>query len=321
MKKTLMTCATAAILAASSWGVQAEGLSGKKVLFIDSYHAGYKWSDGITKGIQDVVGASGAELKIHRMDTKRNTSEEFKTNAAAQAKALIEEFKPDVVIAADDNASKYLIMPFYKDGDVPFVFAGVNWDASVYGYPYANVTGMVEVSPAPELVEQLRVYAKGDKVGFLGLDVLTSKKEVENYKKVFGLESENYFAKDYEDWKKAFISMQDKVDMMIIDADHGLFNDYKEDMAKFVQANTKIPTGTVYDFMAEYAVIGFTKLSVEQGEWAANAAVEILGGAKPADIEIARNEKGRLIVNAKLASSAGIEVSFDMVEAADQVIE
>lgn len=255
------------------------------------------------------------------MDTKRNTSEEYKTNAASQAKALIEEFKPDVVIAADDNASKYLVMPFYKGADLPFVFAGVNWDASVYGYPYANVTGMVEVSPAPELVEQLRVYAKGDKVGFLGLDVLTSRKEVENYKKVFGLESENYFAKDYEDWKKAFVAMQDKVDMMIIDADHGLFNDHKADMAKFVQANTKIPTGTVYDFMAEYAVIGFTKLSVEQGEWAANAAVEILGGTKPADIEIARNEKGRLIVNAKLAGSAGIEVSFDMVEAADKVIE
>ena len=212
-------------------------------------------------------------------------------------------------------------MPFYKNVNIPFVFAGVNWDASVYGFPYTNVTGMVEVSPALELVDQLRTYAKGDKVGFLGLDVLTSRKEVENYKKVFGLESENYFAKDYEDWKKAFISMQENVDMMIIDADHGLFNDHKDDMAQFVQANTKIPTGTVYDFMADYAMIGFTKMSAEQGEWAAKAAIDIIKGTKPSDISITRNERGRLIVNAKLASSAGIEVPFDMIEAADHVIE
>ncbi len=321
MNKTVMTYVMYAILSTSSIMVHADDIAGKKVLFIDSYHTGYKWSDGITKGIQDVVGDSGVELKIHRMDTKRNTSEEFKKNAAEQAKKIIEAFKPDVVIAADDNASKYLIMPFYKNVNIPFVFAGVNWDASVYGFPYTNVTGMVEVSPALELVDQLRTYAKGDKVGFLGLDVLTSRKEVENYKKVFGLESENYFAKDYEDWKKAFISMQENVDMMIIDADHGLFNDHKDDMAQFVQANTKIPTGTVYDFMADYAMIGFTKLSAEQGEWAAKAAIDIIKGTKPSDISITRNERGRLIVNAKLASSAGIEVPFDMIEAADHVIE
>jgi hypothetical protein len=33
--------------------------------------------------------------------------------------------------------------------DLPVVFVGVNWDASPYGYPTANVTGSVEV----ELIE------------------------------------------------------------------------------------------------------------------------------------------------------------------------
>ena len=84
MNKTVMTYAMCAILSTSSIMVHADDIAGKKVLFIDSYHTGYKWSDGITKGIQDVVGDSGVELKIHRMDTKRNTSEEFKKNAAEQ---------------------------------------------------------------------------------------------------------------------------------------------------------------------------------------------------------------------------------------------
>ncbi len=62
----------------------------KKVLFVNSYHPGYDWSDGITQGILDTFGArlksdgevdnsaSKVILKIFFMDTKRNKSEEFK---------------------------------------------------------------------------------------------------------------------------------------------------------------------------------------------------------------------------------------------------
>jgi hypothetical protein len=101
------------------------------------------------------------------MDTKRHSDESFKIEAAKQAKAEIESVKPDVVIAADDNASKYLVAEYYKDAVIPFVFCGVNWDAAVYGYPYNNATGMVEVTPVPQLVDQLQKVAKGNRVGFL----------------------------------------------------------------------------------------------------------------------------------------------------------
>ena len=122
---------------------------GKKVLFIDSYHQGYAWSDGVTKGVQIKMKDTGVQLKVLRMDTKRNSSDDFKKEAAKKAVSVIKEFEPDVVIAADDNASKFLIKPYYKDAELPFVFCGVNWDAKVYGYPYKNVTGMVEVAPIP----------------------------------------------------------------------------------------------------------------------------------------------------------------------------
>lgn len=28
---------------------------GKRLLYIDSYHAGYEWSDGITRGIENII--------------------------------------------------------------------------------------------------------------------------------------------------------------------------------------------------------------------------------------------------------------------------
>lgn len=310
-----------ALIVSFSTAATAANYNGKKVLFIDSYHEGYAWSDGITRGIKSVLTPKGATLKVARMDTKRNTSDDFKKEAALKMKAIIEDFKPDVVIAADDNASKYLIVPHYLGKKLPFVFCGVNWDERGYGFPSNNVTGMVEVTPVPQLIEQLQTFAKGTKIGFLGPDILTAKKEAENYKKAFGINATAYYAKDYKDWKKGFKQLQGKVDILLIDSDGGLYNDKADDMKTFVEANTTIPTGAAYDFMAPYALLTFAKVAEEQGTWAAQSALKILDGTSPKDIAVARNKEGKLIVNVRVAKALGIDFSYDIIETADKVIE
>jgi ABC-type uncharacterized transport system substrate-binding protein len=301
--------------------VAAQDFAGKKVLFVDSYHEGYAWSDGILAGIEKVIGPSGAELKVVHMDTKRNASDEFKKEAAEKAKGVIDEYQPDVVIAADDNASKYLVEPHYKNADLPFVFCGVNWDASVYGYPYDNATGMVEVTPVDGLLDVLYQSSQGQKVGFLGPDITTAHKEADNIKKVFDLELTEYYAKDADDWMKGFETLQGQADVILIDSDGGLYEERQEEMVDFVLANTQVPTGTSYDFMAPLALICYGKVAEEQGEWSAETALKILGGASPADIPITNNEKGKLIINAKIAEAAGIEVPYEVIESAEEIIE
>jgi ABC-type uncharacterized transport system substrate-binding protein len=282
---------------------------GKKVLFVDSYHEGYAWSDGITKGIKIKMKDTGVQLKVFRMDTKRNSGDEFKKEAAKKAISVIKEFKPDVVIAADDNASKFLIKPYYKDAELPFVFCGVNWDAKVYGYPYKNVTGMVEVAPIPILIEQMELYAKGKRIGFIGPDIITAKKEAVNYRKVFGLKIVEYYAKDFQDWKKGFKQLQSEVDMLMIASDGGLYDDYAKEYEEFVIRNSKIPTGTCYDFMAHVALIGVVKIAEEQGMWAAGAALRILDGTPPSEIEIVENRRAKLFINKKIGDSMGVDLS------------
>ena len=295
--------------------------NGKKVLFIDSYHEGYAWSDGITRGVKAALEGTGVNLKVIRLDTKRNASVDFKKEAALKAKAEIEAFKPDVVIAADDNASKFLVMPYYKNADLPFVFCGVNWDATVYGYPYSNVTGMVEVTPIPQIIDQLKPYAKGTRLGFIAPDILTAKKEVENYKKVFGYDVASYFATDMEDWKRGFVELQGKVDMMIIASDGGLYDDKAKELRAFVQANTKVPTGAAYDFMAPLALISYGKVAEEQGTWSAQTALRILDGASAGSIPIVKNKEGTLIINAKIASALGVSIPYELIASADKVLE
>jgi ABC-type uncharacterized transport system substrate-binding protein len=299
----------------------AKDYKGKKVLFVDSYHEGYAWSDGITEGIQKTLNGTGVELKIIRMDTKRNTDVAFKKEASQKVKAAIESFKPDVVIAADDNASKYLVMPYFKDADLPFVFCGVNWDAAVYGYPYKNVTGMVEVTPLPQILEQLRPFAKGDRIGMIAPEIETAHKEADNYRKVFGYEVADYYAKDFEDWKKGFVELQGKVDMLIVASDGGLYKEHADEMKVFVEANTKIPTGTTYDFMAPYGLLTYGKVAQEQGVWSAKAALKILDGTSPADIPLVKNQEGTLIINIPIAKKIGAEIPFEVLQSADKVIE
>ncbi|MCF8084601.1 MAG: hypothetical protein K9M96_16060 [Deltaproteobacteria bacterium] len=299
----------------------AKDYKGKKVLFVDSYHEGYAWSDGITQGIQKTLAGTGVDLEIIRMDTKRNKDDAFKKTAAKEAKAAIEVFKPDVIIAADDNASKFLIMPYFKNVDVPVVFCGVNWDATVYGYPYQNATGMVEVTPIPQILEQLRPFAKGDRIGMIGPDIITAHKEADNYRKVFGYELTEYYATDFEDWKKGFAELQDQVDMLIVDSDGGLYSDHTDEMKAFVEANTKIPTGAAYDFMASYALMTYGKLAQEQGAWSASTALKILDGDSPADIPLIKNKEGTLIINVRIAKNMGAEIPFEILESADKIIE
>lgn len=321
MKRVVLTMLCSLVVLSLSVPGFAKTHAGKKVLFIDSYHEGYAWSDGITRGVRSVLDSSGVELKIIRMDTKRNKTKEFKKEAALKAKAVIDEFKPDVVIAADDNASKFLVMPYYKGAGPSFVFCGVNWDASVYGYPYKNATGMVEVTPVPQILEQLKPFAKGDRIGFLAPDILTAHKDVKNYREVFGYKIEVYFAKDFEDYKKGFVELQGKVDMLLIGSDGGLYDDKEKELLSFIESNTKIPTGATHDFMASKAFLTYGKKGEEQGEWSAQAALRILDGTSPADIPLVKNKKGTLIVNARIAKKASLEVPYEMIEAADNVIE
>lgn len=294
----------------------------KRVLYVDSYHRGYKWSDGITRGVllefnatlnkDDSVDSSlsSVELKILRMDTKRNQSSSYMQNAALKVKKVIEQWEPDVVIASDDNASKYLVIPYYKNADIPFVFCGINWDAGVYGYPYKNTTGMVEVGLVVDLVGRLKLIAKGERIGFLGPDVISARKDLRFLKNRSEIEfSKELFARSVEQWQEGYLELQKNVDILFLSGRYGIPNWNEAEMKKFVENNTRIPSGSMDDFMAAYSLICFSKESEEQGAWAAKAAKRILAGESPSNIPIVTNKKSMIYLNMRLARKLGITFS------------
>ncbi len=314
-----MNVRKASLALASAFGLSACLLAPagerQKVLYIDSYHEGYPWSDGITEGVQKSV-ANRAELKIFRMDSKRNPSEEAKKAAAAKAKAEVDAWKPDVVIASDDNAVKYIIVPFFKDKELPCVFCGLNWDASAYGLPCSNITGMLEVSLISPLLISLKKHAKGERLGLLGKDNETDRKEGYYIARKFGLELDEVYADTFEQWKKEYLALQSRVDIMLLPNNAGITGWDDAEAKKFVLENTRIPTGSCHDFMAPFVLVDYGRSAQEQGEWAGYAALQILGGKKPSDIPVVENKKAKVFLNLPLAGKLGVKFPFDLIKSA-----
>jgi ABC-type uncharacterized transport system substrate-binding protein len=289
--------------------------AGKKLLWVDSYHEGYEWSDSIETGIRNALDDTEIEFKIVRMDTKQNTDTESRENAAAQAKAEIEAFDPDVVIASDDNAQKYLVVPYLKDTSLPVVFCGVNWDASPYGYPANNVTGMIEVEQSVQLIEHLEQYAKGERLGYLSGDTDTDRKVVQICnERFFAGAMESRFVKTFDEFKTTFLQVQEEVDILYLRNNAGIEGWDDEEAESFIRDNTRIPTGSSNDWMAQYALITLAKSGAEQGEWAVQAALRILDGASVSEIPIAENKQGDLILNLDLAEQLEVVLAPSLLK-------
>jgi ABC-type uncharacterized transport system substrate-binding protein len=217
---------------------------------------------------------------------------------------------------SDDAAVKGVYAAYFKDKDLPFVFCGVNWDASAYGVPNKNITGMLEVCPIKDLLTEMNKLKPGKTIGYIGSDTLTSRKDAENCAKILGVPMESVYAKDFAAWKQGFLDLQSKVDLLVIGLNLGI-SDWDEAAGrKFVEENTKVVTGSFYDFVNGLALISYNKLASEQGEWSAKTAIQILKGASAGSIPVVGNQKGELVINARIAKKIGVTPSFEMLQGA-----
>lgn len=288
-----------------------------KILYVDSYHAEYPWSAGITSSIKKVLATrADIDLKITHMDTKRNISENFKKEAALKVKKLIEEWHPDIVIASDDNASKYLVAPYYKNSDLPFVFCGINGSAKPYGFPTRNITGMIEVALVQEGVAALRnLTPKNRRIGYIAADVTSTHQILDYGRTVVDIPAERvHLVKTLKQWEAAYLQLQTTADILLVGPRHGIPDWNEEEVVAFIADNSRIPSVSFYNYMYQYSLLSFSTLAEEQGDYAAKTALAILDGENPANIPIVRNHKAKILLNMKLAKKMGIKFPIDLVQ-------
>jgi len=298
-------------------GASQPCLSNKKILWVSSYHQGYEANDAIGAGIRSRLSGTPVELRTFFMDTKRNNAADHGQAAAQKALSIIEQFRPDIVIASDDNAQKYLVVPYLKDKSIPIVFCGVNWDMHQYGYPTDNITGMIEVDLAQQMYDLMRSYAAGDRIGFLSGNVDAERKMIDIYnKRFFHGRLKSYLVESMDEFKNVFLQAQQDVDMLYIYNYTGIKDWDPEEAELFLSRHTRIPTGSHNDFMAPFVTFVAAKSLQEHGRFAAGAALRILSGVSPAEIAVSENKEVELYVNMRMAKAASFVFPVDLLQTA-----
>jgi len=289
----------------------------KKIFYINSYHDGYPSSDDIRDGIIETLEGETISLKIFYLDTKRHPEKEAVEDRVSKALKEIGDFAPDLIIASDDNAVGTMVAPHLQETGIPIVFCGVNWSADKYGLD-ENVTGMLEVLPLRECIST--VQRLNPDVSCISVLSENSQSERNNRELLdtlyrnLGLKVQYRLVDDFEQWKEAFNLLSISSDLIYLPT-NGAIRNWKEDEARlFVEQHLNVPTITCDDFMMEYCVFGLTKVAREQGEWAAETALQILDGISPGNIPYSRNSQVQAYLNRKLADAIGFNLPGGSVE-------
>jgi hypothetical protein len=121
-------------------------MSKPSILILHSYDKDYPWVRDINIGLNRVLNNKYLyQVRWYYMDTKRHPYDNYKESAGIAARNLIEQTQPDVVIAMDDDAQKFVTQFFKNHPKIKIVFGGVNREVKDYGFDQSNnVTGILE---------------------------------------------------------------------------------------------------------------------------------------------------------------------------------
>lgn len=288
-----------------------EDQNSKRILYINSYHKGYPSSDDIQLGILDGLKDQHINLEIFYMDTKRNSEPKDMDQKVLEVLEIYDRFAPHLIIASDDNAAGKVVAPHLQNKGIPVVFCGVNWSAERYRLG-SNVTGMLEVMPLQELILTIKgVNPDIRRIAILSENSVSEQNNSELLDTLYrnlGFLPEYFLVNDFMQWKEAFLEASYTSDLIYMPTNGAIRNWDREEAIRFVKANLNVPSITCDDFMMDYCVFGLTKVAREQGEWAAQTALQILNGKSPAEIPYTKNQRFHTYLNSGLAEHMGFHL-------------
>lgn len=325
MKKIL--CCMAFILAVLGGNMTTHAAQ-YKILVVMSYEENFPWCQEVKTGIESTLG-SQSELRYVYMNTKTDPNGGAKK--AEEAYAAYQEFQPDGVIAVDDNAQSMFVVPYLKDKvKTPVMFAGVNAEPSKYGYPAANVSGILEREQFKESLFLVQQLVRGVKTfGILLPDDATGKAllaQIEQEKGEYPLAfTEAKIPKTFEELQTMVEAMKQTTDALFYITLEGLRNHAgkamtDKEMLPVIVAKFGKPILTNAPFRVKFgALCAVVKMGEEQGSTAAGMLLSAMQGKSVAEIPIMRNHFGRRILNATTLQALQIKPSPIVLRGAELV--
>jgi ABC-type uncharacterized transport system substrate-binding protein len=298
-----------------------------KVLVVMSYNETMPWVKEMKAGIDGILKA--CELNYFYMDTKNNF--DSGDQKAKEAYTLYQEFKPDGVIVADDDAQKMFVVPYLKDkAKTPVMFCGVNADAEKYGYPASNVSGILERHNFEESIVFAQLFApsiktfaymiKESPVGEIVLKQIKS--EADTYSaKFIGIR----MPKTLKEALSMTEELKEQCDLLVMTTMTGILGDDgkpmsdKEAVPIVVKAFGKAVVGTEEQVVKAGALCSVLRTGQEQGGTAAEMLLKAMNGTPVSQIPITRNHQGKRMINVTAMKELGIKPRPIVLQGAELV--
>jgi signal transduction histidine kinase/ABC-type uncharacterized transport system substrate-binding protein len=291
------------------------------ILYLNSYHPGYKWSDDIIRGIQDGFERAGIPVHLHieSMDTKRCAEDEYFSQLCDLYAYKYSNVKFEIIISSDDSAFEFLKANRDKlFPGTPVVFCGVNYfdPESIKGYTqFTGVNEAVDIRLTLETA--LKIHPGTKKIYYISDDTNTGRKIKDKLS-----EAIPSFANRLE-----FISLCDMEMAQILDAvsklpgdslilyalffkdKAGAFFEYDESMS-MIAAKASVPIYGVWDFNLGYGMVGGMLTSgYYQGKEAAKIARRILKGENADSIPVVMKSPNKFMFDYTQLEKLGIRSS------------
>lgn len=259
------------------------------------------------------------DTKEFDMDVSKNNTDESFKNVSSEAKKNIDDYKPDLIYAIDDEAQ--LVVKDYINTKIPIIFVGVNKNPKDYGYDKSrNVAGVLEREKIVDVLNYLKnLYPnKIRKVAAISYDLpmwrTVFERLGEESKKITDVEFTNWdLVTTMDDLDEKILEYQTRDDAILL-FDMGPFiptNPIKsiETVVSFLDKNSKIPEATFWGQMVKMGMLLSVEASqTEQGRVAGNMANAILiEGVLPKAIGFEEIEKSSTYLNINRVKNLGLD--------------
>lgn len=324
-----------------------------RVFIVASYEqnhiCGGPQEKGIIKGFNKEGWFEDFNLVVNRyyMDTKRkNTTPEKMKQQAAIVLKQIEEFKPQVVVAIDDNAFREVGLPLAGRSDLAVVFSGLNGQPENYekkkhfmnnrNRPGGNVTGVYEKLYAVRSIKVIRnaiPNARGNKNKIVAItdftptgNALTRQFELEMQNKPADIEFKMMRVHNWAEYTVLIAQLNRDPNVLAIYpvalslrvSGNTIYT--APEIFKWTIAHSKKPEMALNYFFSEVGLFGGAAVNFQaMGALAGHKAGKILNGNHAGSLPIEDAPDYAIVFNLKRARQLGIDIPAPLLTAADFV--
>ncbi len=302
----------------------------KTVLYLNSYHNGYHWSDGLLEGIRTVLNQSRykVDLQIEYMDAKKYDYNLIAGNLYALYKEKFKDEAFDVIILSDNDALNFINQ--YRDDlfqGVPVVFCGVN-DLKDEEIAAGNITGIVEIYDFIGTLKAAKnLHPTKDRLVFL-IDTSTTGTAIRHQAEKLiqdnnlGLQIEFWTQLTLEQTQKRVSELPNNTFLFIAPYYQSINGRFytAEEVTQAISQHSSLPIYSSWEFMVGYGTVGGKVLSaIEDGRTAGKMALQILNGTKADAIPIVREtNRGLFVFDYQVMDKLGI--NQDLLPANSRII-